>query len=268
MRATTISKTASIIGTVIAGYFAVRLSEVASVTGAQLGGLEEGGWNWQFLGPLAVGRVLGIAITFLVAIVSLVVSKSRLLPPIGTLFCAPALLFLGSAFVYAIQLHPQKKEHAETMGLISKARSNSQFRYALVTKARNGVISSGERWAIAQAIWGGASFSDEDISFLVKYFSDDVSVVDPLLRYDGATEEDKRVAYETHKLDSGHSRISELLMESGTAPLDILEDIAEHNSRYPHSHRSSEYLMQKARVQLNKEEPNKAEMATPRKPSD
>jgi hypothetical protein len=166
--------------------------------------------------------------------------------------CAPTLLFLGSALVYAIQLHPQKKEHAETMGLISQARSNSQFRNALVTKARNGAISSSERWAIAQAIWSGASFSDEDISFLIKYFSDDVSVVDPLLRYDSVTEDDKRVAYETHKLDSGHSRISELLVKSGTAPLDILEDIAEHNSRYAHSHRYSEYLMKEARDQLKK----------------
>jgi hypothetical protein len=257
LRATVISKTASILGTVIAGYFAVRLSEFASVAGAQLGGLEEGGWNWQFLGPLAAGRVLGIAITVLVAVVLLAVSKSRILPPVGTLFCAPALLFFGSAIVYAIQLHPQKKAHAETMGLISKACSDPQFRYALVTKARKGTISRGERWAIAQAVYGGESFPEKDISFLIKYFSDDVSVVDPLLRYKGVTEEDIREAYEAHKLDSGHSRISEVLVKTGMAPLDILEDIAEHNSRYPHSHRYPEHLIQKARDQFQKGLPSK-----------
>jgi hypothetical protein len=78
MRAPTISKMVSITGTVIAGYFAVCLSEIAAVAGAQLGGLQEGGWNWQFLGPLAAGRVLGIAITVLVAVVLCCVTKVRL----------------------------------------------------------------------------------------------------------------------------------------------------------------------------------------------
>jgi hypothetical protein len=257
VKATTISKIASIIATLIAGYIAIRLSEIASVAGAQMGGLQEGGWNWQFLGPLAAGRSIGTVITVLVAIVFLAVTKSRALPPLVTLFCAPALIFLGSAAVYAVKLQPQKKERAETMSLISKAASDPQFRFLLVSKARKGSISRGERWAIAQAVDGGASFSDEDISFLIRYFSDDVAIVDPLLRYKGVTEEDKRVAYETHKLDSGHSRISELLVESGMAPLDILEDIAEHNTRYPHSHRYSERLIQKANDQLNMRKPNK-----------
>lgn len=143
------------------------------------------------------------------------------------------------------------------MSLIPKAFSDPELRRFLVSKAREGSIAPDERWAIAQAIYRGSSFSDEDISFLINYFSDDVSVVDPLLRYKGVTEEDKRAAYETHKLDSGHSRISELLVESGTAPLDILEDIAEHNSRYPRSHRYSDRLIQTAQDQLKIRKPNK-----------
>jgi hypothetical protein len=49
------------------------LSGFAALFGAQVGGLREGGWNWQFLPPLLYGWLGG----FIVSLICLTVSTLR-----------------------------------------------------------------------------------------------------------------------------------------------------------------------------------------------
>ena len=233
-----------IVGCLAFGAVAVYLSGFAAVYGAVAGGLEEGGWNWQFLGPLAAGWSIGLTITIVTAILLFWFTQSTILHWFGVLVAAPSLCFFGGMAVYFAKLRPQKQAISAKIEILERVRAEPFVVDQIIEHARNGSMSDAERGALWHIIWESDAVKSKDIPFLVNYFRDDVASLAALLKYQPIADQELRLIYDSHK--ARQNRIPEELVELKKTPLDILVEISQHNELSDKYGKYDEHLIKRA----------------------
>ena len=170
-------KTLGVIATVAAATF---LSGFAALAGARGGGLQESGWNWQFLPPLFYGWLGG----FFVSLICLGVSASLTSSygrRLAVTFLAPFLIAaVVSRTAYYIMLAPERRAEHNYRQVLSDLKARPEALHALVAQARARPLSSPERDALWQMLWVPQAISTDEISFLLDCFEHDDSEVQPI----------------------------------------------------------------------------------------
>ena len=105
MNRSSVAIAAKLLAGVVCGSAAVYFAGLSSGAGAAVGGLKEGGWNWQFLMPVYLGWLFGLLLTIGVSIYVFSRSMAWYLQLSAILFVAPSAAFAISAayhFVTAV----------------------------------------------------------------------------------------------------------------------------------------------------------------------
>jgi hypothetical protein len=206
---------------------ATFLSGFAALAGACGGGLQEGGWNWQFLPPLFFGWVGG----FLISLVCLAVTASSTLEyshRLAIILLAPLLISSGvSAAAYSIMLLPERRAAAGYQKILSSLKAKPDAVRTLIAEARVRPLSSPERHALWQTLWVPRAIPAEDVSFLLEYFEQDGSALGGIMVHQLITPEQLRYLYEHHKNSRGYSRVLDELTTHPLTPLDVLQSLSE-----------------------------------------
>ncbi len=214
------------LGGVVAVAAATFLSGFTALAGARATGLQEGGWNWQFMPPLFFGYLGGFVISLicLAATGSLTLSYSRRL---AVTFVVPLLITFGvSGIAYFIILSPEGRAAASHRQVFSDLHFKPDAVHDLIAQAGVRKLSNPERHALWQMLWVPQSIPAEDVSFLLDYFERDESALGAIMVRQSITPEQLRYLYQRHKRSSRHSRVLDELASHPLTPSDVLQSLA------------------------------------------
>lgn len=208
-----------IVGTSVSGY--------TSLLGAVAGGLEKGGWNWQFIPPLIYGWGVGFVLSLLSFLIGLRWGYIRgfiagiAVPIIGTFVLAFATLF--------VMLAPERHSRHQFHTLLKDAGAHPEVLHRLIQEARHRPLTGAEKGVLWHMVWTHRAIPDKDIPFLIDFFADDGSALGGIMTQQNVTVEQLRYLYEKHK--NQNSASNRVLPELSTHPLtppDILQALTNY----------------------------------------
>ena len=206
---------------VAAGTF---ISGFAAVIGAKTGGLEEGGWYWQFLPPLFYGWVVGLVVAVLFFVV--IFRKDYSLALFSALVGPFVSVFIGSFIFYSVLLAPQKRAKEQYVILLNEVKVHPDALRKILCDARSRPLSESERAVIWQMVWVNHAIPDEDIQFILDYFERDGSALGGIMEHQNITIDQLRYLYKKHKKPTEYSRVLDELSKHPLSPPDVLEALA------------------------------------------
>lgn len=218
-----VARGASIFACVVAAAF---ISGITAVMGSRLGGLQDGGWNWQFMPPLFIGWIGGLFVASICAI-TLAHPRVHHFQLSGTLFIAPVFTMIVSAGFYFIELTPERVSASDYHALEKKSKNDPTFISTLIDKSRRTSLTDNERQILWQALGQQNAIPENDIDYLLCYFEKDISGIAMLIKYQKVSPDQLRQVYATYKNDKsgGRWRICHDLLELSSTPPDIIRDI-------------------------------------------
>jgi len=214
------------------------LSFICSVEAAKFaGGLRIDAWGFGAAYTMVFGGAAGLVVAIVVGIVlgcrkcttfRAAFLSLLLIPPgvVSVLFAS--LTYFGATL-------PNKRSQAEYRAISDAVRNDPRALAGLITDARSGKLDKAGGNVLKNEILRSNQVKSEDMAFLVEHFMDDSYFVNSIL-FDRTkiSEALFRCIYEHYKHKSTQtSQIISQIARSEQTPDDILEDIAEHNSRYP-----------------------------------
>lgn len=238
--------TVKVFAGIICGAAAIWFAGLSAGAGAGVGGLEEGGWNWQFLPAIFLGWVFGFLLTLGLSFYVFTRSISWPLQFGLLLLAAPIVTFSLSTGYYFFALMPERILDGRNSEFLSAARSDPAIVDRLVGRARIESLIPIEKIAIGQSLGQKNRFSHDDTIFLLDYFQKDISAVAAIMNRQPVTEEDLRRIFSRYdNTEAAFTRIYDELIEHPITPIDILKSIT-NNPRCP------EYMTRKATEALQK----------------
>lgn len=185
-----------VIGTVAAATF---FSGFAALIGAQVGGLQEGGWNFQFLPPLFYGWLGGFVLS-LIGLGITGASEATYARRFTFAFVGPILItFCISVAVYSVT------RPADLKSTLAKMKTHPETLRVLIAKAHVSPLSQTDRATLWHMVWVKNSIPVEEVSFLLDYFSQDGSALGGIMTCQTVTPEQLRSLYERHKINTQRS---------------------------------------------------------------
>ncbi len=221
---------ASIAGIVLSFFSSVKAANFAA-------GERTGLW---ILGPeftMIFGGIAGIVVLVLVGIVLACRKQTTFRTVFFALLFIPPIIVssLSAAWTYFAEILPSERYQAEHRAMSDAMHQDPHTLETLIAKARAGRLSKAGRSVLLEEAQRSTRIKQEDMLFIVHYCIDDDSFVNAIM-FDRSKVSEAlfRNIYEHYKhMSTQVFQIIPRIALSEETPDDILEDIAEHNSRYP-----------------------------------
>ena len=237
---------------ILAGIVLSFFSSVEAVKFA--GGLRTDTWGMGSAYTMIFGAAAGLVVVLLAGIILACRKQTTFRAAFFTLLFIPPMTVscLFAAPTYFGGTLPKNRYQAERQAISDAVREDPRALEALIAQARAGRLIDPGRSVLQDEARSSTRVKQEDMPFLVHYFMNDFHFVNVIMFDTTKVNESLfRNIYEhyKHKNTQDFPIIPRIALSEET-PDDILEDIAEHNSRYPNTASYTKYETVRAKETL------------------